>query len=138
ALGLLREQSADVGFDLPDKGWRSDGDGQRFVQFSFERDCFHLDMPRQTLTRDEAQQIVRYRTNFFYLSERKQFTLHGEDVEGYDPFRKVYVYRDEASAAEDMAFILFQVWKFPIDSVIYVTAASFSGKHQWEDGFPLC
>jgi hypothetical protein len=62
-------------------------------------------MPRQTLSRDEAQQIVRYRTGFFYLSDRKQFTLHCEDVEGYDPFRKVYVYRDESSAAEDMAFI---------------------------------
>ncbi len=52
----------------------------------------------------------------------------------WEPLQKVYLYRDEESAAEDMAFIVFQVWNFPIDSPLYVTAATFSGKHRFERG----
>jgi hypothetical protein len=136
-LGLLTKEDVAVRSDLPEEGWREDLSANRFVQFSFEKDCFHLDMPLDTLTREEAEQILSRRRGFFYLRERPQFTLHGEDVEGHEPFRKVYVYGDEGSAAEDMAFIFFQVWKFPPDSVLYVTAAAFSGKHDWEDHQPI-
>jgi hypothetical protein len=124
-------------FDLPDKGWRPDDSQNRYIQFSFERNWFCLDMPLETLYRAEAEEILRSRQGFFYLRERAQFTLYGEDVDGHDPFRKIYVYGDEDSAAEDMAFIFFQVWKFPIDSRFYVTAASFNGKCEWERGFPI-
>ena len=120
--------------ELPIEGWREDNSQNRFIQFSYERDYFCMDMPRQTLFRPEAEQICRERTGFFYLDERKQFTLYGEDVEGYDPFRKVYVYGDEATAAEDTAFVFFQVWKFPVDWRFYVTAKAFSGKFKWESG----
>ena len=44
------------------------------------------------------------------------------------------MYGDEESAADDMAFVLFQVWKFPVNSKLFVTAASFNGKHHWETG----
>ena len=77
--------------------------------------------------------MLWYRTGFFYLRDREQFTLHGEP-EGYDPFRKVYIYGDEESAAEDTAFVFFQVWSLPVDSRLYVSAASFSGEHEWERG----
>jgi hypothetical protein len=123
--------------DLPDEGWRQDDSQNRFIQFSFERDWFCTDMPLDTLYRPEAEEILRNRQGFFYLRDRKEFTLHEEDVEGHDPFRKVYVYGDEDSAAEDMAYIFFQVWKFPVDSRFYVTAAAFNGKHEWERGHPI-
>ncbi|MFG0335746.1 MAG: hypothetical protein ACF8TS_20490, partial [Maioricimonas sp. JB049] len=61
----------------------------------------------------------------------------GEDVDGWDPFRKVYVYGDEEAAGEDTAHIFFAVWNFPVDATLYVTAASFDGQHKWEDDHPI-
>jgi hypothetical protein len=124
--------------ELPDEGWKEDDSQNRFVQFSIEKNWFCLDMPIQTLYRAEAEQILRCRKGFFYLRDRPQFRLTEEDVDGYDPFRKVYIYGDEQSAAEDMAFIFFQVWRFPVDWRFYVKAAAFGDKKtDWEDGTPL-
>jgi hypothetical protein len=64
----------------------------RFVQFSFERDWFCMDLPRQTLSFPEAMEVLWYQTGFFCLCDREQFTLHGEP-EGYDLFRKTYIRR---------------------------------------------
>lgn len=127
----------DVGIDLPDDGWRDDNTRGRFIQFSIERNWFCLDMPRQTLFRAEAEQILRHRRGFFYLRDRPEFTLTGEDVDGYDPFRKIFIYGDEDSAAEDLAFIFFQVWKFPVDWRFYVTAGAFGHRTDWERGTPV-
>lgn len=126
-----------VTVDLPDEGWREDDSMNRYIQFSFERNWFCMDMVLETLFRPEAEEILSCRRGFFYLRDRQQFTLYGEDVEGHDPFRKIYIYGDEDSATEDMAFIFFRVWKFPADTRLYVTAAAFSGKKRWEQGFPI-
>lgn len=124
--------------DIPTEGWKQNNSSPRFIQFSIERTWFCLDMPLQTLYRPEAEQILQCRKGFFFLRDRPQFTLKGEHTEGYDPFRKVYVYGDEESAAEDMAFIFFQIWKFPVDWRFYVKAAPFgSKKSNWEQGTPL-
>ena len=124
--------------ELPDEGWKEEDSQARFIQFSFEKDWFCLDMPLQTLYRAEAERIVRSRKGFFYLRDRPEFTLQGEDVDGYDPFRKVYLYGDEDAAAEDMAFVYFQVWRFPVDWRFFVKAAAFGDKKPaWEYGTPI-
>lgn len=124
--------------NFPEESWREDDSQSRFIQFSFERDWFCLDMPLQTLYRTEAEQILRSRLGFFYLRDRPEFTLYDEEVDGFDPFRKIYVYGDEKSAAEDMAFIFFKVWKFPLEWRFYVTAAAFGDKAtDWENGTPI-
>ena len=124
--------------ELPDAGWKEDDSQVRFIQFSFEKNWFCLEMPLQTLYRSEAVMIVRSRKGFFYLRDRPEFTLKGEDVDGYDPFRKVYVYGDEHSAADDMAFVFFQVWRFPVDWRFFVKAAAFGDKKiDWENGAPI-
>ncbi len=124
--------------DLPEEGWREDNSQSRFIQFSFEEKWFCIDMPIQTLFQPEAEQILRSLKGFFYLRDRPEFTLFEEDVEGYDPFRKIYVYGDEQTAAEDMAFIFFQVWKFPVDWRFYVKADAFGDKKtNWEWGTPI-
>jgi hypothetical protein len=46
-------------------------------------------------------------------------------------------YGDERSAAENMAFVWFDVWRFPVDSRLYVTAAAFAEQTDWEQGFPI-
>jgi hypothetical protein len=135
-FGQITSDEAPI-FELPTEGWREDNSQKRFVQFSFERNWFCLDMPLQTLYRPEAEQILRDRMGFFYLRDRPEFTLYGEDVDGYDPFRKVYVYGDERSAAEDMAYIFFSAWKFPVDCRLYVRSGSFSWKHEWEKDDPI-
>ena len=60
----------------------------------------------------------------------------------WNPLQKVYLYRDEESAAEDMAFILFQVWKFPVDWRWYVRggvvshqSTNLSRTNHWTDHF---
>ena len=124
--------------DLPDEGWRENNSQARFIQFSFEEKWFCMDMPLQTLFQSEAAQILRSLKGFFYLRNRPEFTLFKEDVEGYDPFRKIYIYGDEQSAAEDMAFIFFHVWKFPVDWRFFVSADAFGGKKtNWEWGTPI-
>jgi len=105
---------------------------RRFIQFSFEKDCFHLDIPRIVLARGEAEQIRSERQGFFYLAEGPEFTLHQEDVEGHHPFRTVYFYGDERAAAEDTAYILFRVWELPLSCPLAISAAAFSGKYHWE------
>ena len=113
---------------VPDTGARPD----RFVQFSFERTCFHLDMPSITLSRDEANEIIRRRERFFHLSEKPEFQLHEEDVDGHDPFRAVYQYGEEDVAASDMAFIVFDVWGLPLRTLVLVSAAAFEKAFEWE------
>jgi hypothetical protein len=121
----------------PAEGWRADNSPRRFVQFSFERNWFCLDMPSCTLFLPEAQKILRDRSGFFYLRDRPEFTLYEEDVDGYDPFRKVYLYRDEPTAAEDLAYIFFDVWKFPIDWRFYATASTFGDGPSFERNHPV-
>jgi len=117
--------------------YRGDNQDERFIQFSFEKENFHLDMPCQTLSKIDAEKLIAEHKGFFYLSKAPEFMLHNEDVAGFDPFRAVYFYGDERSAAKDMAHIFFDLWKLPIDAQIYVTAASFSGKHEWENNIYL-
>ena len=136
-FGIVGDPDDSASYKLPSEGWRANDSLNRFIQFSFENQWFCMDLPRQTLFRPEAEQVLRYRGGFFYLADRKEFTLHGEDIEGYDPFRKIYLYEDEQSAAEDMAFIFFQVWMFPVESRLYVSSAAFGGKHHWEQGVPI-
>lgn len=58
-------------------------------------------------------------------------------MEKFNPLRKVYAYGDERSAAEDMAYVWFNVRKFPVDWRFYVTAGAFDEKSNWEKGFPI-
>ena len=125
--------------DLPEEGWREDGERLRFIQFAFQKDYFYLDLPRQTLSFDEALEVLWHREGFFYLRDRPQFAMSGEagEIEGFDPFRRVYLYGDEGQAAEDAAFLFFRVWGLTLDSPLYVRSWSVDGKHKWERGTPL-
>lgn len=81
---------------------------------------------------------MRCRHRFFYVQGMPQFELKGEDAEKWDPLRKIYLYGDEASAAEDMTFIFFQLWNFPVSTRLYVTSAAFGrNRLRWERGVPI-
>ena len=109
----------------------------RYIQFSFEQKWFCIDMPNATLSRRQAEEVMECRNGFFYVQGMPQFELEGEGVQEWDPLRKVYLYGDEASAAEDMAFVFFQVWNFSVSTRLYVASAAFGGNRRWEDGVPI-
>jgi len=123
--------------DLPDEGWRSDSSESRFIQFSFNPRYFDMDIPNTTLYRAEAEVILRRRPGFFYVKDRPEFEHPEENAERFNPLRKVYVHGDERTAAEDMAYVWFNVWKFPVDWRFYVTAGAFYAERSWEEGVPI-
>ena len=121
---------------LPLGDW-SPGKPFRYIQFAFRRDCFYLELPNSTVFPQEARQILRHRLGFYWAKNRPDLRwvrANWKDMVKWEPLQKVYLYRDEESAAEDMAFILFQIWHFPVDTPLYVKAASFHTKHRFEHG----
>ena len=112
----------------------------RYIQFAFRRDCFYLELPNSTVFPNEAEQILRQRLGFYWAKNRPDLRWvrgNWKDMVKWDPLQKIYLYRDEQSAAEDMAFIVFQVWNVPVDWRCYVTAATFGSGPRFERGKPL-
>lgn len=125
--------------NLPAEGWRG-GDSQlRFIQFRFNERSFDADIPNTTLSRAEAEIILRRRSGFFHAVERLELEhpTNREITKRFGPLRKMYVNGDESCAAEDMAFIWFSVWRFPVNWTFFVTAAAFHGGADWEQGVPI-
>ena len=135
--GLDLDEKDDSAFGVPREGWRADDSSSRFVQFSFNPKWFDIDLPNTTLYRAEAEEILRCRLGFFYVTDRPQFEHPAEKAAEFEPVRRIYLYGDERTAAEDMAFVWFQVWKFPVDWRFFVTAAAFYEGTEWEKDWPL-
>jgi hypothetical protein len=125
--------------DLPPPDW-SPGESFRYIQFTFRQDCLYLELLNSTLFPHEADIILQQRPGFYWARNRldlRWVRACWKDMLKWDPLQKVYLYRDEESAAEDMAFILFEVWKFLVDWRWYIKAASFHIEHRFEQGKPL-
>ncbi|GEM_PF-3972919 len=89
------------------------------------------------LARVEAERLRRNRSGFFYVRERPAFSLHDEDANGFDPFRKVYLYGDEQTAAEDLAHVLYRVWDMPDSAPILATSGVFGEARRFDQATPL-
>jgi hypothetical protein len=123
--------------ESPGNDWQGGEDQSRFIQFAFKRDCFYMELPNNTVFPPEVEQILRHSMGFYWAQDRPDLRWvrgNWKDMVKWNPLQKVYLYRDEQSAAEDMAFILFQVWNFPVDSPLYVKAAAFQTNHRFERG----
>jgi hypothetical protein len=117
--------------------WQGGEAQPRYLQFAFMQDCFYMELPNNTVFPPEVEQILRHGMGFYWAQDRPDLRwVRGcwKDMLKWNPLQKVYLYRDEAGAAEDMAFILFQVWKFPVDSPLYIKAAAFHTQHRFEHG----
>ena len=109
----------------------------RYVQFAFGQDSFYVDLSLGTLLPHEAEAILQQRGGFYWAKDRQDLIWvrkNWKDVVKWNPLQKVYLYRDELSAAEDLAFIIFNVWKFSVDWPWFVTAASFHSGQSFEYG----
>jgi hypothetical protein len=117
-----------------------DDDSLRYCQFAFQRDCFCMDLPNNTVFYHEANLILQQRGGFYYALSRPDLPWvrdNWKDTVEWNPLQKIYIYRDEESAAEDMTFIWFDVWRFPLDARLYVYAASFATGRRFEWGVPI-
>jgi hypothetical protein len=113
---------------------RVGGSGNRIVQFAFMEDGFYLDLPDTTLTPEEAKQVVAERPGFGYALDRPQKRL-GERQ--FDPVQRQYGYADKRSAAEDTAWVFFDLWQLPLGVWLKVQAAAFEGSRRWERDFSM-
>ena len=110
----------------------------RYVQFAFTKQTFYLDLPNCTLFPLEAERLFRERSGFFYLRDRRQPWMSAPSwqnaVKDWNPVQKIYLNSDTRSAAEDMAYIFYTLWKFPPDWQFYYRALVFHDhkKRDWE------
>lgn len=124
----------------PEDRGAADGSGagnDRYIQFAFMKDSFYLDLPNETLEAAEARQLLS-RPGFYRLRHRRwPWMCHREwleSVQKHDPVQKEYLNSDTRTAAEDMAFVLYTLWKFPVDWQFYFRALRFHGRRNrdWE------
>lgn len=124
-----------------ESGGRGDGssDGlSHYVQFAFMKRTFYMDLPNLTLFQPEGERLLRERPGFFRLRDRRwsfmTFEEWTETVAELDPTQKEYLNADTRTAAEDMAYILYTLWKFPVDTPLYFKAMRFArgARKGWE------
>jgi len=106
----------------------------RFVQFLFRRRLFAMDLPNTTIYPPEARRLYCERSGFVREAEAGVRNSFPEHVEQFDPITKAYIHSDAISAAEDVAYVFFVLWRFPVDSAFCVKASSFRGPYKWERG----
>jgi len=104
------------------------------VQFAFMGDGFYLDLPDTTLTPEQARRAVAERPSFDFALNKEQKRL-GERQ--FDPVQRSYRYHEKRVAAEDAAYVFFDLLQTPLDAWITVNAASFDGSRHWERRFAM-
>jgi hypothetical protein len=113
---------------------RLGGSTTRIVQFAFLKSGFYLDLPDTTLTPEEAKQAVAERPNFDFALNRTQKNA-GE--RRFDPVQRHYEYSEQGDAAQDAAYVFFDLWQLSLDAWIKVEASTFAGPRRWERGFSM-
>jgi hypothetical protein len=108
----------------------------RWVQFAFMADYFYMDQPDTALTVAEAHRLIAERPGFaFVLSDPAKGVAEYEST--FDPVQRSYSYAELRAAAEDSAYIFFDLYGLSVETWLKVKAASFDGKRQWERGFSI-
>jgi hypothetical protein len=96
----------------------------RFVQFWFHaaKPYFYVDLPNTTLHPWEASVLLRDRAGFSYARGDADGDASDEAIATFAPVQKRYEYGDERSAAEDLAYILFSLWRTAVEGPLLLTA----------------
>jgi len=106
---------------------------ERMVQLYFREDWFAIDIPNTYIVPAEACKLLGERQGFYREAETPDAGVSDVvHVVNYDPVGKRYTYGQEQDAAEDAAWIFFDLWSLDPSRPIYVSAASFKSGHQWE------
>jgi hypothetical protein len=87
----------------------------RFAQFWISTGTFYMELPNTTITTAEAEVLLRDKPKFFFVSTRQKSEDPEASVNEFNPLHREYVYGEEKLAAEEMAYVLFDLWKLPLD-----------------------
>ena len=101
----------------------------RIVQFAFMQDGFYLDLPDTTLTLEEAKRVVGERAGFGFALNNPRKRL-GE-LE-HHLVQRQFKYGEQRIAAEDTAYVFFDLRQTPLDAWIKVDASAFEVERRWE------
>jgi hypothetical protein len=106
------------------------------------RQTFCVDLPNNTIFEPEVARLMRERSGFFFLRNRRSpwmsFESWQKAVREWNPLGKEYLNADTRSAAEDMAYIVFELWRFPLDWQLYYRSCSFgSRRRKWAKDGPV-
>jgi hypothetical protein len=105
----------------------------RMVQICFHEDWFAIDIPNTNIYPREAQRLLSERQGFYREAETPDAGVTDVvNVVEFDPVGKRYTYGQEQEAAEDAAWIFFDLWGLVPNQPLYVSASSFKTNHKWE------
>jgi hypothetical protein len=111
---------------------------ERFVQFAFMKQTFYLDLPRTTLQAAEADSLLLRRHGYFRVRDRRwwfqTFAEWSEVVRQWNPVEKEYLNKDARSAADELAFLFYDLWRIPFETRLYWQAFAFRRRkvRDWE------
>lgn len=106
---------------------------RRMIQLCFHEDWFAVDIPNTNILPREAERLVQERPGFYREAEKPDAGVSDVDqIVEFDPVGKRYSYGQEQEAAEDAAWVLFDLWGLRPGQPLYVSASSFKTDHQWE------
>ena len=77
----------DASADLPRADWQP-AECFRYIQFAFRRDCFYLELPKNTIFRNEAELILQQRLGFYWAKNRSDLRwvrASWKDIIKWDP-----------------------------------------------------
>ena len=105
----------------------------RFIQVLLDsaKPYFVLDLPSSTLDENETEMLLRDRLGFVRAKERPALGYDAETLEAFDPVCKQYLVEDEERAAEDIAYVLFDLWALAPDASLFVSTARADGCKCW-------
>ena len=85
---------------------------RRMIQVLFKDKWFAIDLPNTTLSPAEAEKVLKERRGFYREAEHaeSEVTKNANDLVQFDPVGKKYIYGDEQEAAEDAAYMFYDVW----------------------------
>ncbi|MEZ6097122.1 MAG: hypothetical protein R3C03_23345 [Pirellulaceae bacterium] len=109
---------------------------ERFLQFAFGEHTLLLDLPSTVITQDESERLLKERSGFFHLLGRPNYWPEDDfsSFAEFDPIQRPFIYGDERLAAEEAAFVLYDLWELPLE--IGFKLHSFSSNHDdWDDQF---
>lgn len=104
----------------------------RYAQLAFHGSWFYLELPDMTLSPSEGERLAHDRPGFFHLKDRPDSpSSFGADksarlVRELNPVHKCYRAGDKVSAATDLAYLWFTLWRLPADWVFQAKLSYFA------------
>ncbi len=109
----------------------------RFIQFLFMSEGFYLDLPNTTLVEHEPAIIFAEREGFYRDDPASADCIASpEDIRDFEPIDKRYHWDDIPQAAEDAAWLLFDLYNLDVTVTLDAQATYDDEDHRWTLDLP--